>query len=94
MTKAVYKYTEDFGRMGVLDGVFVEDVDFVEANTGREVYFGEVLGKHSEIVGTTNQENVTLVADSADFVFLFEQFGLSSGYNPFDCIRDAEDEEE
>jgi hypothetical protein len=36
--------------MGALSGIFVAEEEAVEAliASGKEVYFGEVLGKHSE----------------------------------------------
>ena len=39
----------DFGRMGELQGLFVAEELDVQDLIGKEVYFDEVLGKHSEI---------------------------------------------
>ena len=51
--KALFKMDFDCGRMGNLEGVFITDTEDVEylVNNKISVYFGEVLGKHSEISG-------------------------------------------
>lgn len=51
--KALFKMDFDCGRMGNLEGVFIADTEDVEylVNNKISVYFGEVLGKHSEISG-------------------------------------------
>lgn len=46
----LWKFSEDYGRMGDVEGLFIateEEVDnFLDKRT---VFFGEVLGKHSEV---------------------------------------------
>ena len=48
--KAIYKFTLDAGRLGYLHGIFCEETGTVAEviERGGELYFGEVLGKHSE----------------------------------------------
>lgn len=36
---------------------------FIETFTGVEVYFGEIAGKHSEIYGTLDEEDIELITD-------------------------------
>ena len=48
----LYKFHWDCGRMGNLDGVFIAEPKEIEALIGKEIHFGEVLGKHSDIQGT------------------------------------------
>ena len=58
----LYKFHWDCGRAGDLDGIFVvNDVGQAALNAiiDTEVYFGEVLGKHSEIAGRLEREEVT-----------------------------------
>lgn len=92
--KAIYKFNFDCGRMGYLSGVFVEEEDKVKEliESGREVCFGEVLGKHSDIAGPIESQDITLVTNDANVVELFEKHDLSSGYNPFDYIEEEEEE--
>jgi hypothetical protein len=91
--KGIYKFFADFGRMGDLSGVFVAKAEDVENIIGQEVYFGEVLGKHSEVVMTIEDDNFTLVTNDEKFIEMFEDCGLENGHNPFDFI-DSDDYDE
>lgn len=94
--KGIYKYYQDFGRMGYLSGVFVATADEIEDIIGKEIYFGEVLGKHSEVASTMKEEYFTLVTTNEEFVKMFEDYDLSTGTNPFDDYNeeDYDDEDE
>lgn len=59
--KSLYKFEWDVGRMGELDGLFVAYDKEVKAAIGKEVYFGEVLGKHSEIYGELEESELTKI---------------------------------
>ena len=83
--KAVFKMDCKCGRMGNLQGVFVaerEDVAILIDN-GLRVYFGEVLGKHSDICGAIDKDEIKEVSEDPKVVSLVEEYGLSNGYNPF-----------
>lgn len=84
--QAVYKFHADCGRMGTLEGIFVQRKDYVQAliDSGIEVYFGEVLGKHSEIYGALSDTDFTMVSDEPQIVKLFLDNGIYSGFDPFD----------
>ena len=84
--KALYKMYCDCGRMGSLEGIFVSEKEDVKilVEEGIEVYFGEVLGKHSEISGSIDNDELTEVTDDPKIIEIFEKYNLSSGYNPFD----------
>lgn len=94
--KAVYKFHFDCGRMGDLHGVFIEEKEKVESliASGKEVYFGEVLGKHSDISGPIENSDVTMLTDKPEEVELVERLCLTTGYNPFDYIDEDEGDEE
>lgn len=86
MERAVYKLDIDCRRQGSLQGVFVaekEKINYLIDNK-IEIYFGEVLGKHSNIVTTIDEGEIVEVTDNEDFIKLFESYGLSSGFNPLD----------
>jgi hypothetical protein len=89
---AIYKMNIDCGRMGNLEGVFVADTDDIKKliKSGEEVYFGEVLGKHSEIFCAITKKHLTLVTTDEKFIELFEKYNLSTGFNPFDFINEEE----
>lgn len=93
---AIYRFSKDFGRMGDLEGVFSaykEDVAKL-IDSGREVYFGEVLGKHSEVVCSIDAEDIEMISDETNIVKFFDKLNISNGYNPFDYIQDGEDDDE
>ena len=49
-----------------------------------EVYFGEVLGKHSEVYGAMEAKDIKLITNKKDVVKIIEDYDLTNGYNPFD----------
>lgn len=94
--KAVYKLHYDCGRMGELTGLFIAEKEDVEKliESGEEVYFGEVLGKHSEICGPIEECDLTLISTEENVIKLIEEHGLENGFNPFDYIDNDEDDED
>jgi hypothetical protein len=88
---AVYSMFLDCGRMGDLTGTFLSSEEEIMEAGGKRVYFGEVLGKHSEIyVDDFDELEVDLVTDDPDAVKIFRDYSLTSGYNPFDYISEDE----
>lgn len=65
----VYRYRQDFGKMGTLQGLFVirekSGEILLEAllNGSAEPYYGEALGKHSEIYDKLKREDVKLILE-------------------------------
>lgn len=94
--KAVYKLNVSFGRMGDLSGLFVAKKNHVKLLLEHklEVYFGEVLGKHSEIYGEIEESDMSLVSDSIDVIDVVEKHKLETGFNPFEySITNSERED-
>ncbi len=85
-TKGIYKLNFDCGRMGSLEGLFIEEKEYVQAlvESGIEVYFGEVLGRHSEVYGPVGKDEITLVSDDPAAIKVITDLKLSSGFNPFE----------
>ena len=83
--KAIYKFYADCGRMGILEGVLISTKEKVDMliESEIEVYFGEVLGKHSEVFGKIEKEELTFVSDNEEAVRVLEEHDLTSGFNPF-----------
>ena len=94
----LYRFCWPQRRGGDVEGLFVEDSDVVENATGSDVYFGEICGKHSDVYGTLDEEDLTVVSEDQEKInWLVDILGRSiSGYNPFDYIEDQDelDEEE
>jgi hypothetical protein len=91
--KKLYELCWDCGRMGMLEGLFVAEESDMDALMGKEIYFGEVLGKHSEIFGPLEERDITIKNDDEDFINkLVDVIGGESisGYNPFDYYEDEE----
>lgn len=93
---AIYKFHIDCGRMGELDGVFSAESADVDAliESEKEIYFGEVLGKHSEIIKVVRKEHLIQITTDAAFIELFDKYELSNGFNPFEYLEEEEDENE
>lgn len=90
----------DCGRQGELEGRFIVDEE-AHAKLQRmmrekvTVYFGEVLGKHSDVAikfDGPDDESVMELTDSTRFLDMADELGidLCSGYNPLDYFKDSE----
>jgi len=80
----LYDFYWDCGRQGELEGRFLATEEEVESIMGKEVYFGEVLGKHSNVYGTIEEGDLKLVTNNQDFLNEAKRLDidLCSGYNP------------
>lgn len=90
--KALFKMEADFGRQGELEGVFVADTDDVQylIDYKTSIYFGEVLGKHSEIYGYLSESEIKEITRDEKIIDIIEKYELESGYNPFNykvCVE-------
>lgn len=96
--KKLYAFCWDVGRMGEVEGLFIADEEKVKESIGKEVYFGEILGKHSEIYGELGEDDLEIKSEDQDFINkIGELLGDNiSGYNPLNFIDDTEyfDEED
>lgn len=93
--RGLYRFNLDCGRMGGLGGLFTATADEVAASLGKQAYFGEVLGEHSEIYTNLEAGHFTHVSEAdASFVALFDKLRLGSGFNPLHYIDGDEESEE
>jgi hypothetical protein len=87
--KGLYSFFWDCGRMGEVSGTFIADSEEVAKAIGKSVYFGEILGKHSEVFGTLDEGDIELKTDNQEFITMFESIlgeNWSTGYNPLDYL--------
>lgn len=94
--RKLYQFYWDVGRMGDVEGLFVADETVVQRAIGQEIYFGEILGKHSEVHGTLDAGDLTVKSDDQDFIDkLVEIIGSTeiSGYNPLQYLPEEEEED-
>ncbi len=89
----IFSFYWDCGRQGNVEGIFVATQEAVDKAIGEEVYFGEILGKHSDVHGTLDAEDLTVLTDDQDFINKYiEIFGeCGTGYNPLDYLLESED---
>lgn len=84
MERFLWKFHWDCGRYGDLHGLFVATEPQIQAIIGQEVYFGEVLGKHSEIHGVIKSDEIKKIdLDTETIEKVSQVLGDTwSGYNP------------
>lgn len=92
MSIVIAKFYRDFGRSGELMGVCVAHREEIEAAIGKSVYFGEVLGKHSDVQITLEESDFTILTDDKEFITKYILlFGTGHGHNPFDYLEDEDE---
>lgn len=94
--KALYKFHWNYGRSGDIHGLFVADKDKVQASMGKKVDFGEILGKHSEVYGTLDDDDLTIKSEDQEFIAkLVDVTGSEtiSGYNPLEYLQDEDEDD-
>lgn len=92
--KGLYKMNVDYWY-GNITGLFIADtskIDFL-INNPIGVYFGEVLGKYSEVEFQFNAEDLVLITSDEQIIKMVEDNDLEVGYNPLkqriaDCETD------
>ena len=83
--KVIVEFYWDLGRMGEVSSTFVCDKSQLGDLYGREVYFGEILGKHSEVYGTVEEGHLTIKSEDQEFIKKFQEImgeNWSTGHNP------------
>lgn len=92
----------DYGRMGDVVGLFVVDdfEEFKKKITSSYIYFGEILGKHSEVTySNMSPEEFDLQfrvieIDGTALQTIVDVMGTTlSGYNPLDYIEEDEEDD-
>ena len=82
--ECLWSFYWDCGRQGEVEGLFKATREEVENAIGKEVYFGEILGKHSEVYGTLEEGEIELVSDNPIEVMNTTE----SGYNPLEYLEE------
>lgn len=87
--KVLVKFSCDCGRMGTLDGLFVTTRNELAAAYGKEAIFGDVLGKHSEILVVLSTEYLSVLSDDQELIAKLEELArghIICGYDPLGYI--------
>lgn len=90
----LWRFYWDCGRQGNVESVFVATRAEIDAALGSQVYFGEILGKHSGIHGQLDAEDLTLLSEDPVFVGLFRQHVGSTGHCPLDYLEEHGEDED
>lgn len=91
---SLYKFYVDCGRMGNLTGVFQASRDEIKKIIGKKVYFGEVLGKFSDIAIVIDESHISYLTDDQKFIDQAVFYGLVPvGHNPFRYLDRYEEED-
>ena len=90
--KKLYSFYWDCGRCGNLEGLFIAEESEVDKILGKKVYFGEVLGKHSEVSGIISELDIEVISEDQEKIeWLVSLLGTDiSGYNPLNYYEEAE----
>lgn len=90
-TKVLAKFFWDCGRSGEVSGLFITTVPELQAAYGKDVYFGEILGKHSEVYGTLGEGDIEIISEDQNLLETLEKLlGTTiSGYNPLGYLPEC-----
>ena len=89
--KKLYKFEWDYGRQGSIDGLFISEEQEVRSIVGKHIDFGEALGKHSQVYGEIEEDDIIeikvsqSVIDELGCVF---KGGNIIGYNPLEYTEE------
>lgn len=90
MNEVLCQFFEDCGRAGCLEGIFIATEDQVKEAYGKNAYFDDVLGKHSEYLVTLTEENLTIKSGDKILInnlkFIFNGNNLC-GLNPLENLE-------
>ena len=92
--KKLYRFYLDCGRMGSLDGLFIAEDTVVAEAMGKDIYYGECLGKHSEITCELDAAHLTVKSEDQEFISKLEELlGTTlSGFNPINIYLDDKED--
>lgn len=84
----LWRFYWDCDRQGSVEGLFVATESEVKEAIGRDVYFGEILGKYSEVSGTIEDGEIKKIdLDTETVERVTKLLGDTwSGYNPLEYI--------
>lgn len=73
----LYKLKFDCRSNGCVNGLFKATATEIEEAMGKNVVFGEVLGKHSYIFGTLEKCDIELISDDPYIVSNTDEYGFN-----------------
>lgn len=71
-----------------IGGLFLATDEEIKNLIGKEIYLGEYEGKHSEVYGTVEEEDITFVTDDPYIIKTVGTFGI----DPLEFLEEENDE--
>jgi hypothetical protein len=85
--EGLYQWSASFGRMGDLSGIVITTPKELKIRAGADVYFGEVLGKHSNVWYEFDPSDFRLITNKPHEMDALKQLpNLLSGYDPIEAL--------
>lgn len=91
--KKLYKFKIDF-HYGELEGLFISTDEKIAELYNQTIYFGEVLGKHSEVEADIKPHHIIFLTDDQYVISHLEEKcdgSTISGINPLNYVKEAEE---
>jgi len=85
--ETLWRFSWD-SRMGLVESYFVATAKEIQEALGEEIYFGEILGKHSEVQGILEAGDFELISTDQRFVSSFKELVGSTGHCPLDYLEE------
>lgn len=90
-TTKIYRFHENCGRNGSLNGLFTATDELIEWAMGKTVMFDEALGKHTEIEVTLSEENLSIIEATPEQLEWFIKNISTFGHNPMELLEEQEE---
>ncbi|RJV96820.1 hypothetical protein DWW15_12945 [Subdoligranulum sp. AF14-43] len=78
-----FEWDSDYAFIG---GIFKATDEQIKNAIGKTIYLGEAEGKHSEVYGVLEENDIVLVSDNPIAVKIIPEFG----YNPLGYISEED----
>lgn len=86
--KKLWKFYWYMGRQGEVESVFTATQSEIDEILDKNIYFGEILGKHSEVYGVIEAKDLEVLSEDASLIAVFEKHVGSTGHNPLDYLEE------
>ena len=90
MSKILVKFYSDWGRIGELEGLFICEKKDLASIMGKNIYFGEAFGIHSDVEEVMEESMFKeFNVDNETLDVLEKEIGSTlSGLNPVEMYED------
>ena len=92
MAEKIYKFSAEYNRDPV-ESVFPAEEAEIEWIIGKDIYFGEIQGKHSEVIMTMKRSHFTVLTDDPIKVDIIKEIVGATGHCPFDYLDEEQGKE-